>query len=446
MKVIIVGAGEVGYNIAKFLVNEGVEVSIIDRNEDKIRKISEELDLTAVQGEGSDPRVFKEAGAENADLMIAVTNSDETNMIACLIGKAMFNIKRRIARIRNPDYFFNKELLGPKYLDINPAINPELEVARTISNLLEIPFANEVIEFEEGKIVVAGFKIPPNSPVAEKDLKTIRELVKRDFVVGIILREEKVIIPKGEDVIKVNDILYMPLKREEIEDIAKIFGIYRTPVKKVMIVGGGRIGYYLASAIESTIDVKIIEKDETKCKKLSSSLKRSLVLHGDGTDKSLLLEENIKDMDVYITVSGSDELNIMAGLLAKKLGVKRVIAMVNNSDYIPLGYELGLESVLSPRLLAASIILRYIRRGDILSLTTVAENRAEIMEVLITLKSPIVKKALKDIKFPKQAVVGCIIRGEKIIIPKGSDMIEEGDKLIIFVKKEAIKEMEKLLM
>ncbi|RLG10836.1 Trk system potassium transporter TrkA [Candidatus Pacearchaeota archaeon] len=445
MRVIIVGAGEVGYNIAKFLASEEIDIVMIDRDGEKLRSISEELDIATIEGEGSDPSVFKEAGARNAEILIAVTNSDETNMIACLLGKAMFNVKRRIARIRNPDYFFNKELLGKNYLDIDPAINPEFETANAILRILEIPFATEVIEFEGGKVVVAGLKIPKQSKVSNKELKYLRSIINRDFIIGIIERNEEIIVPRGEDVLKEGDIIYIPLKREEALEISQAFGIFAYPTKKVMIVGGGRIGYYIARALEEKVDVKIIEKNEEKCRFLSKHLKKSLILHGDGTDKQLLMEENIKDIDAYITVSGNDEMNIMAALLAKKLGAKKVIALVNKTDYIPLAYELGIQSVLSSRLLTASIILRYIRKGDILSLTAIAENKVEIMEVLGSYKSSIINKALKDINFPKNAVIGAIVRGGEIIIPKGDDIIKEGDKLIIFALKDSIKNIENLL-
>jgi len=445
MRVIIVGAGEVGYQIAKFLTYEGVDVVIIDRDGSKLKRVAEELDIATIEAEGSDPSAFKEAGADRADLLIAVTNSDETNMIACLLGKAMFNIKRKIARIRNPDYFFNKELLGKANLDIDPAINPELEAAEAVTRLIESPFASEIIEFEQGKVKVIGFKIPQDSPVNGKKLKAIKTLLKKDFIIGIIERDENVIVPSGEDILNEGDIVYMPVRKEDVLDVAQSLGVPVKPVKKVMILGGGRIGYYIASKMENRADIKIIEKDSERCKFLSKHLGKSLILHGDGADKQLLIEENISNMDVYIACSNNDELNIMASLLAKKLGAKKVIALVNRTDYVPLAHNLGIQSVLSPRLITASIILRYVRKGEVLSLTAIAENKAEIMEVVVNKSSSIIGMTLKDGVFPKNSILGAIIRDERIIIPTGEDFIKERDKLIIFALKDSIKEVEKLL-
>jgi len=445
MRVIIVGAGEVGYQIAKFLTYEGVDVVIIDRDGSKLRKISEELDIATIEAEGSDPSAFKEAGADKADLLLAVTNSDETNMIACLIGKAMFNIKRKIARIRNPDYYFNKELLGKANLDIDPAINPELEAAEAVSKLIENPFASEIVEFEQGKIKVIGFKIPQDSFIKRKKLKSLRAFLNRDFIIGAIERDENVLIPTGEDFIHEGDIVYMPVPKEQVQEIAQSLEVLGKPAKKIMILGGGRLGYYIASKMETRADIKIIERDSERCKFLSKHLGRSLILHGDGADKQLLIEENISNMDMYIACSNNDELNIMASLLAKKLGVKKVISIINRTDYISLAHNLGIQSVLSPRLITSSIILRYLRRGEVLSLTAIAENKAEIIEIVVTERSSIVGRTLKEGIFPRNSILGAIIRDDKIIIPSGNDVIRKGDKLIIFALKNSIREIEKLL-
>lgn len=444
MRVVIVGAGEVGYQIARFLSLEHLEVVVIDRDKDKLKRVIEDLDVAVVEGEGGDPLALKEAEADKADILLAVTDRDETNMIACLLGK-VFNIPRKIARIRNPEYFRNERLLSRENLDINPAINPELEVGKAIVRLLEAPFATDIEEFEGGLIKVIGYKVPDKAPLVKKPLKDLDKFINRKFLVGIIERGDKAIIPSGKDEIIGGDIIYMPAKKGEIENTIALFGVSEKPAKKIMLLGGGRTGYYIASEMELKADLKIIEKDEERCKYLSKHLKRTLVLHGDGADQKLLIEENIGDMDVFTAVSNNDELNIMASLLAKKLGVRKCIAIVNKTDYIPLAHSLGLQAVLSPRLITASTILRYVRRGDILSLTAVAEDKAEIIEARIGKTSPLIGKTLKEAQ-PKASIIGAIIRGDNVIIPSGLDKVIEGDKLIIFTLRESIKEVEKLLI
>lgn len=444
MRVIVVGAGEVGYQIAKFLSLESINVVVIDKDKDKLRRVIKDVDVAVVEGEGGDPSTLMEAEADKADLLLAVTDKDETNMIACLLAK-VFNIKRKIARIRNPEYFNNVKLLSSEHLDIDPAINPELELAKAVERILELPFSTDIEEFGGGLIKIVGFKIPETAPLIGKTLNRVGKMFSKKFLIGIIVRGDKAIIPSGEDVIKQGDIIYVPVKKDNVEDTLSVLGVSAKPVRKIMILGGGRTGYYIASDIEQKADVKIIEKDAERCKYLTKNLKKSLVLHGDGGEQNLLAEENIQDMDAFVSVSNNDELNIMAALLATKLGVKKTIAIVNKTDYIFIAHSLGLQAVLSPRLLTASTILRYVRRGDILSLTAVAEGKAEIFEGRIGDKSPLIGKKLEETQ-PKASLIGAIIRNDEVIIPSGYDKILKGDKLIIFTLKESIKEIEKILI
>jgi trk system potassium uptake protein TrkA len=330
MRVIIVGAGEVGYQIAKFLSLESLDVVVIDKDRNKTNRISEEIDIAVIDGEGGSPSSLREAEADRADILLAVTDQDETNMIACLLAKAMFGIPRKIARIRNPDYFSNEHLL--KTLDIDPAINPELEIATAIVRILEAPFASEIEDFEGGLVKVIGFKIPETSPLIGKPLRKFGTDSKK-FLIGLIVRDEKTFVPSGDDTIKLGDIIYVPVRPDELQEKTALLGITMSPVRRVMVLGGGRTGHYIASRIEDKADVKIIEKDEERCKFLSKNLRRSLVLHADGTEQKVLLEENIGDMDVFVSVSNNDELNIMVSLLAKKLGAKKTVTLVNKTDY-----------------------------------------------------------------------------------------------------------------
>jgi trk system potassium uptake protein TrkA len=447
MRVIVVGAGEVGYQVTRFLALEGLDVVAIEKDPVKIGRISEELDVATIVADGLSPLGLKEAGAEDADMLIAVTDSDETNMIACLLAKAMFGIPRKIARIRNPEYFGNEKLLSGENLDIDPAISPEMEVATAVIRLVEAPFASDVEDFEGGLIRIIGFSVPEGSNLMGIALKNIKDLAPpKNFLIGMVEREGSAIIPSGEVRMQADDIIYMPVRKWEVGDAIRFLGASARPAKKVMVAGGGRIGYYVASAMETRADVKVIEKDAERCKFLSKTLGKSIVLHGDGSDENLLLEENIGDMDVFVSVSNNEELNIMSSLLAKRLGANKTITIVNRPDYLSLAKGLGLRTVLSPRMITASSILKYVRRGDILSLTAIAEGKAEVIEARIRKGSNLLGKPLKDVKMPRSSLVGSIVRGEKIIIPSGDDVIVEGDKLIFFTLRESIRAVEKLLV
>jgi trk system potassium uptake protein TrkA len=443
MRVIIVGAGEVGFQIARFLSAEGIDVIVVDKSKEKLGRITEDLDVAVVEGEGGAPSVLKEAGAEKANILLAVTDIDETNMIACLVAKVMFQIPRNVARIRNLDYIGNEMLL--QSLGINSAISPEVEAAKAVIRLLEVPFAADVEEFENGKVKVIGFRIPSDSKLIGKALKNLN-LTDPKILIGAIQRGEQTIIPTGNDTIKKEDIIFLPLKAENVEPVCQSIGGVQQPVKRVMIVGGGRIGFYVAKTMEARdVSVKVIEKDAERCKFLLKSLEKCVILHGDGSDQKLLEEENINDMDVFAAISNNEEVNIMASLLAKRLGVKKVITIVNRTDYLPLADNLGIDAVLSPRLITAGTILKYVRAGNILSLTTVAEGKAEIMEAEVKKESILIGKTLREVELPKKSLIGAIIRSNDVIIPSGSDKILNGDKLIIFTLKESVKQVEKLL-
>ena len=443
MRAIIVGAGEVGFQLAKFLSAENIDVVVVDKSKEKLKRISDKLDVALMEGEGGSPSILKDAGADEADILLAVTDMDETNMIACLVAKVMFRIPRNVARIRNLEYFSNEVLL--QSLGINPAISPEIEAARAVIRLIEVPFAADVEDFEDGKAKVIGFRIPSDSKLLGKVFKDLN-LTNPKVLIGAIQRGDNIIIPAGNDTLKKNDIIYLPVKRENIDAVCSSIGGVAMPVKRIMILGGGRVGFYVAKTMEEkNLSVKIIEKDVERCKFLLKSLKKSVILHGDGSDQKLLEEENINDMDVFAAISNNDELNIMASLLAKSLGVKKVITIINKTGYLPLANNLGIEAVLSPRLITAGTILKYVRSGNILSLTTVAEGKAEIMEAEAKEGSILTGKTLREVELPKKTLIGAIIRDNNVIIPSGDDKIVSNDKLIIFTLRESIKQVEKLL-
>ncbi len=449
MRVIIIGAGEVGYHIAKFLGGEAVDVTVVDTDKDKLRRISESMDVAVVQGEGGSPEVLKEARADGADMLLAVTNSDEANMIACLIGKAVFNIPRKVARIRNPEYLANRTLLGPDNLDIDPAISPEQEAGDAITRILEIPAVTDVVELEGGLLKVLGIKISAESPLAGTTLKHILSTTEHRFLIGVVQRGTQVLIPSGKTRLQAGDIVHVPVAREQLSRTLAAFGFSLEPAKKVMIAGGGRIGFYVAQALEKlpdrTVQVKIVERDDARCKFLTDNLQRAVVLHGDGSDRELLVEENIRDMDVFCAISNNEELNIMASLLARNLGVPKVITVVNRTDYINLANGLGIHTVLSPRLITAGTVLRYVRRGDVLALTAIAENNAEIIEARVHAGSALDGKTLAKAGLPPNSLVGAILRDDQVLVPSGQDTIQTGDKLLFFTISTDIHRLETLL-
>lgn len=447
MRIIIIGAGEVGYHISKFLAGEAVDVVVIDQDKTKLRRISDELDVAVIEGTGGSPEVLREAGADKADILLAVTNSDETNMVSCMIAKALFRIPRKIARLRNFEYLNNKVILSSENLDIDPAISPELEVAEAAIRLVGIPYAAEVEDFEEGLIKVIGFRVYSDSPLKDKSLKKIRKSLETRFIIGAVMRGTDVIIPTGDTIIKENDVVYVPVRKPDLSDTLTSLGGEFRPAKSLMIAGGGRIGFSVAAKLESQpgMTVKLIESNAERCKFLAGNLSSSIVLNGDGSDQKLLEEENISDMDVFLAVSNNEELNIMSSILAKRLGVNRVISLVNRTDYVDLAASLGIESVLCPRLITASSILRYIRRGDIRSLTAIADNKAEIIEAGISASSALCNKTLAKAGLPRNSLIGAIIRNEFTTIPTGQDVIQDGDRLILFALSSAIRPLEKVL-
>lgn len=447
MRVLIVGAGEVGYHTARWLARENIDVIVIDSNEEKIRKLRETLDVHAVLGEGSNPEVLESAGAHGADMLVAVTNIDEVNMISCLLAGVQFGIPTKIARIRNPAYAKHPELLGKEHLGIDFTISPELEVADKIIRLLKVPAASDLIEFADGKVQLIGLDVDENSPAKNIPLKEL-PLSSPDepHLIVAILRNDRVLIPGGTDRIEPGDRIFVMARAGEYAHLFRLLGKPTGKIKNVMIMGGGRIGLNLAKRLESTdIQVKLIEINEDRCNYLTEELDETVILHGDAGDVSLLQEENISNTDVFIAVSDDDEDNMLISLLARRLGAKKVATIVNRSEYLPIASSIGIDSAISPRITTAGAILRFIRKGKVLSVNTLREDEAETMEAQALPTSAIVNKPLKKIRFPKDAIIGAIVREGEVIIPGGEEIILPGDKVVIFYLSRSLKKVEKAL-
>jgi trk system potassium uptake protein len=445
MKIIIVGAGEVGYHIAEKLSEENHDVFVIDKDPEKIRRITENLDVQALLGSGTSPEMLKNSGIKEADMLVAATDSDEVNLIACLLARHLSPYILKVARVRNQEYLEEEDLFSRDLLGVDRIINPESVMVETIRNLMMVPGASDVVDFENGRVKLVGITIKPDSPFAGRQLLSFRGLEGR-VLVGAIVRGEQVFIPHGEDTIRSNDLVYLVVKSDEMPYGFGFFEFEPNEGRRILIVGAGDTGGALASALErEKMGVKIIERDLQKCTALAEKLDKAIIVHGDGTDKDLLQEENIGDMDFMVAVTGDEENNILISLLAKALGAKKIITRINKLSYISLVSAIGIDTVVSSRLSAVRAILQYIRKGRIISVAPLKGEHAEAIEAEALETSDLVNVPLAKMKFPKGALVGAIIRGEEIIIPKGDSVIKPKDRLIILALQKALPKLEKLL-
>ena len=450
MKVIIVGAGEVGFHIAQRLSEEHQDVVLIDQNPEQIKRVADNLDVQALLGSGTSPKILKDTGIQNADMLVAATNSDEINLISCLIAKNLNPYLIKVARLRNEEYVQELPLLDKDHLGIDHVINPQIEMVHSIQRLMEIPGASEVIDFVGGRVKLIGVTVEKDSPFAGRKLLSFTK-AEGEILVGAIVRTRpnfpgQVIIPHGNDSILAGDLVYLVARNAELEKTLSLFGIKEKNLSRVIIIGAGQTGQALAREMDKAkISTKIIEKDEKICAALSASLAHVTVINGDGTDKELLEEENIGSTDFVVAITGDEESNILISLLAKGLGTPKAITRVSKLSYLPLMSAIGIQSVVSPRLAAVRAILQYIRPGKILSVAPLKGEYAEAIEAEALETSDIVNKPLHKVKIPKGVIVGAIFRKDEIIIPRGDTVIKPGDRLIIFALQQVLPKLEKLL-
>ncbi len=445
MKIVIVGAGEVGFHIAQKLSEENQDVVLIDKDPVQIRRISENLDVQALLGSGTSPRLLKEAGIKEADLLVAATNSDEVNLISCLLARNINPVMVKVARVRNQEYLAEENLFSRQMLGIDRIINPESVLVETIRNLMAVPGAADVVPFVGGRVKLIAITISKSSPLVGRKLSALREPGEK-LLIGAIVRGQKVVIPRGDDEIKAHDLIYVTVRNQEINHLQHLLHIPEGNLRRVLIVGGGQTGAALASLLDkSRTSVKIIDRDSERCAVLAEMLDKVIVINGDGTDQDLLREENIRDVDFMVALTGDEESNILMSLLAKELGARKTITRVSKLSYIPLVSALNIDTVVSPRLSAVRAILQYIRRGKIISVAPLKGEHAEAIEAEALETSEIVNKPLKTVPFPKGSLLGAIVRGDEIIIPRGDSVVQPGDRLIIFTLRKVVPKLEKLL-
>ncbi|HOX94395.1 MAG TPA: Trk system potassium transporter TrkA [Syntrophales bacterium] len=446
MKIIIVGAGEVGYNIADVL-SKGQDVTVIDQDEKRLQEVAEKLDVLTVHGKGSSPQILRKAGLDSADMVIAVTNSDDTNMVACLLASSQSNVAYKVARIRNPELDATSAIFDREHLNIDLCINPEREAVKNALNLIDYPGATEIIDFVDGRVKLIGFVVNEDCPAVDNSLRSIRMFYPQiKALVTSIIRKEKLIEPTGSTRILAGDYVFAVTASGQLRELLQVYGKSSEALKRIFIMGGGNTGFMLAEALQKRgLPTKLIEKRHARCEDLASLLEKVTVLHGDGTDQELLKEENIQETDCFIAVTDNEEANILGALLAKRLGAKKSVALINRVEYMPLISTVGIEGVINPRHAAVSKILNYVRKGKIVSATPLHDERVEAYEAIALETADITDRPIKDIKFPPGTIVGAIIRKDEILIPDGDSVIRPDDHVIIFTFRSTVPKLEKML-
>ncbi|HEV8310127.1 MAG TPA: Trk system potassium transporter TrkA [Methylomirabilota bacterium] len=445
MKIIVIGAGEVGYNIAERLSHEAHDIVVIERNPEVCRRVQEGLGLRAIEADGSSPRALEEAGVRDADMVIAVADVDEVNIVACAIAH-QYGVATKIARVRDIELGGHPILDGGKVLGIDLLINPNQVVADEILRVIKTTGAAEMADFAEGRVQLLGVKIAPGAPLVNRRLRDLRSVqASCPFLIVGIARGDQLVVPTADTVVAADDHLYVVSRREFIPDILVLFGRTTGTTKSVFIIGGGRIGLQVAQSLEAEdVSVTVMERSRPRCEELAKRLTRARVLVGDGTDVRRLVEEGISEVDALATLTDDDAANLLAAILGKRYGAKKAVAIFKRQDLIPLVESLGIDAPISPRLLTASVILKFVRKSRVVSVFELPESEAETLEVVVVADTPAAGRSLEALHFPPDALVGAIVRGEEVIVPGRDTVLEVGDHVILLALPHAIPEIERL--
>lgn len=450
MKIIILGAGQVGGTVAENLVNEANDITVVDTNFERLRELKDRLDLRTVQGHASHPYVLKQAGAEDADMLVAVTNSDEINMIACQIAYTLFHTPTKIARVRSTAYITRQGLFSNEALPIDVIISPEQVVTNYLKRLIEHPGALQVLDFANGKVQLVAVKAYYGGPLVGQELRYLRQHMPNiDTRVAAIFRLNRPIAPEGSTVIEADDEVFFIAAKNNIRAVMSELRRLDQSYNRIVIAGGGNIGERLAEAIETRYQVKIIERDPERCRILSENLSRTITLQGSASDQELLIEENIEDADLFIAVTNDDEANIMSSMLAKRLGATKVMTLINNPAYVDLVVQEGnIDIAVSPQQATIGSLLTHVRRGDMVNVHSLRRGAAEAIEAIAhgdSRSSKVVGKALEDIDLPEGTTIGAIVRKEEVLIAHDDVVVEPDDHVILFLTdKKRIPDVERL--
>jgi trk system potassium uptake protein len=449
MNIIICGAGKVGFSISKQLSAQGHSVTVIDQSSEDIKKINDTQDVKGVVGRATLPSVLENAGAENADMIIAVTRNDETNMIVCQLASSLFNINKKIARIRTKDFLDSKwsKLYNKSAIPIDVIISPEIEVAKSLFRRLEAPGALDNVPFANDKVKMLEIAIEKNCPVINTPLKNLT-IKFPDFRANILgaVRKEKFIFLKKNDKMMEGDNVYLVVSSDQLNQILKAFGHEEKLASKILIIGGGNIGFHLAKILENNSEgtrIKIIEKNKQRAEEIASELSSSIVINGDALDEEILKEANLEESETVLALTNDDENNIMACVLAEKTGLKkRTIALVNKSNYSLLQSSLNIDDLVDPRMTTVSRIMEQVHKGTIGTVYSLLDGEYEFIEAKILEKSELLNKKIKDSNLPENIRIGAVVRKEKVVIPRSDFSFEKDDLVVFLAKREQLKEVE----
>lgn len=450
MRILILGAGQVGTTVAFSLAREEAnEVTIVDRNPEVLRELQDRLDVRTVVGNAAYPDVLERAGAKDADMVIALTDSDEINMIACRIMYTLFRTPTKIARIRAGEYLRHAELFGPDSLAVDVCVSPEALVTEHIEQLIHFPGALQVLEFADGRVRLVATRAHRGGALVGRPLRELpRHVPNAESRVVAIYRSGRGIIPEGDTIVEEDDEVFFIASRKDIRRVLSEMRKLDEPVRRVVIAGGGNIGLRLARALEPTNNVKIIEKGWERARQISELLNKAIVLHGDAADEELLLEENIDSADVFVAVTNAEEANILSAMLAKRLGAHKVMALINKPAYAELVESGTIDIAISPQQITLGTVLAHVRRGDVVKVHSLRRGAAEAIEAVAhgtPRDSKVVGRAIGDIRLPRGATISAIVRGEKVLMAHRDTVIEAGDHVILFMAdRRQIDEVERL--
>jgi trk system potassium uptake protein TrkA len=449
MKIIILGAGQVGKSVADNLASEANDITVVDTDENLLRDLQDRFDLGTVQGHAAHPEVLRRAGAEDADMIIAVTNSDETNMAACQVAYTLFHTPARIARVRSQGFLDYPELFGQGAFPVTLCISPEQQVTEYIIRLIENPGALQVLDFADGRVRLVGVKAYYGGPLVGHELRTLYEhMPDVEARVAAIYRNGQPILPQGDTVMQADDEVFFLAARDNIRAVMGELRRLEKPYRRLIIAGGGNIGKRLARALESNYRVKIIESDLRRSRMVAEALDRTIVLHGDAADEDLLLEENIENTDVFCAVTNDDEVNILSAMLAKRLGARKVMALINRSAYVSLVQAGVIDIAISPQQATIGTLLTHVRRGDVVQVHSLRRGAAEAIEAIAhgdKNSSKVVGRRVEQIKLPRDTSIGALVRDEEVIIAHHDTVIQSEDHVILFLlDKRQISDVEKL--